>query len=359
MRILEKDLKRGSITLQVDVLDDLWALFNIIREGDIIYAKTTREVKVGEGSQGSRLPMILGIKVQRIEFQQFSNKLRVGGIIIEGPEKYGVKGKHHTMAIGIGDIITIIKDEWNSVELDFIHRFTSRKTNIMVISTDYEETCIGILSEQGVRYLWEKKIDIPSKTYNVNYEELINAHTSSIAKTVIEMLRNEEVDSIIIAGPGEYKNKVKSTLMEKLNIPMYIDTISTGGCQGIREVLGRDIIKQVVGELNIARASSILDEFKELLIKNPRLVAYGIDEVYEASQIAATSKLIIVDELLKNPNDEERRKVFELLKNAYQHRAEIIIVPSQSDIGAELNGFSGIVAILRFELHRFEENPLQ
>jgi len=36
-----------------------------LREGDIVYAKTTREVKVGDGSEGSRIPMILGVKVKK------------------------------------------------------------------------------------------------------------------------------------------------------------------------------------------------------------------------------------------------------------------------------------------------------
>jgi len=65
MKILGEDLKHGVIQVQVETLDDLWILYNVLREGDIVYAKTTREVKVGDGSEGSRIPMILGVKVKK------------------------------------------------------------------------------------------------------------------------------------------------------------------------------------------------------------------------------------------------------------------------------------------------------
>ncbi|RLI35051.1 mRNA surveillance protein Pelota, partial [Candidatus Bathyarchaeota archaeon] len=61
MKILASDLKHGEVKLVVENLDDLWHLYNIIGEGDLVYAKTSREVKAGgEGSRpskGKRLSM--------------------------------------------------------------------------------------------------------------------------------------------------------------------------------------------------------------------------------------------------------------------------------------------------------------
>jgi stalled ribosome rescue protein Dom34 len=68
MKVLGVDLKHGVVEVQVETLDDLWVLYNVIRENDVVNAKTTREVKVREGSEGSRLPMTLGSLVKKVEF---------------------------------------------------------------------------------------------------------------------------------------------------------------------------------------------------------------------------------------------------------------------------------------------------
>lgn len=356
MKVIEEDVKHGLIKLQIETLDDLWVLYNILRENDVVYAKTTREVKVGDSSEGSRLPMMLGVKIRKIEFQQFSNKLRVSGIVVEGPEKYGVKGKHHTLSLGVGDVLTIVKEQWSSVELDLLRDYTSRRENVLVVSVDHDEACVGIVSEQGVKYIWEEELNLPSKRYNVDYESLLKTFISKISKVVLDVLSGEDVKAVIIAGPGDFKNQVRSELAERVKLPLYVDTVSTGGCKGVSEVLNRDVVKNVVGELNLAKARKILEEFKELLVKEHDLVAYGVEEVHEASIIGAVVKLLVVDELLKAVDDEERSKVYESLNYSHQRGADVIIVPGSSDVGIELSGFGGIVAVLRFKLSRIREN---
>lgn len=352
VRILEEDYKQGWIKLQVETLDDLWVLYNILRESDIVYAKTTREVKVSNGSQGSRLPMVLGLRVKGVEFQQFSSKLRVRGVVVEGPEEYGIKGKHHTLSIGVGDVVTVVKDQWNEHEVEFIREHTVRKGSVLILSIDFDEACIGVLSEQGVRHVWESALNLPSKLYYVDYEKLLKNFTVEVIKIVLETTKREDVKAILIAGPGEIKEYVKSELADKTNLPIYVDSTSTGGCQGLSEALRRDAIKRVIGELGVLKARSTLEEFKRLLIKDHEMVSYGIREVFEASLLGAVKNLVLVDELLRTSSDEERNMVFEALRQAYRHGAEVVIVPGKSDVGLELKGFGGAIAILRFRLYK-------
>lgn len=352
MKILEENYKQGAFKLQVETVDDLWVLYNVLREGDVVYSKTTREVKVGDQSAGRRLPMTLGIRVKRVEFQQFSSKLRVGGIIIEGPEEYGIKGKHHTLSIGSGDIITIVKERWDDFELRLIRDFTRRRGTILIVSIDFDEACIGVLGEQGVKYIWEGTLNLPSKIYQVDYENMLKEFINEVVKSITESLKDEEIKVVIIAGPGEVKNRVKSYIVDKVNIPVYIDTTTTGGCQGIREVLNRDVVKNVIGELNIIKARSILEEFRKLIVKDAEMVSYGIREVYELSLMGAVEKLLVLDKLLRLPDDNERNMVFEMLRNAYKQKAEVIIIPSDSDLGVELESFGGVIAILRYKLYK-------
>ncbi|MEM4717218.1 MAG: mRNA surveillance protein pelota [Desulfurococcaceae archaeon] len=352
MKILEKDIKHGYIVLQIETIDDLWVLYNVIIEGDIVYAKTTREVKVGDGSQGSRIPMILGVKVGKVEFQQFGSNLRVNGLVIEGPDEYGVVGKYHTLSIGVGDVVKIVKTSWREFEEKLISNYSRSRGNILAVLIDHDEACIGVITEQGVKHIWEKALDLPSKHYQADYDSLLRGYINEVVRVVLNTVSNENCKAVIIAGPGELKHSVKSELSSRVQIPVYIDTISTGGCKGVKELLNRDVVREVIGELNILRAMSLFEEFKRLLVKDHDYVVYGPRDVYEASINGAIQTLIVVDELLRTPSDEERELVYKALETTMKSRGEVIVVPGKSDIGVELNGFGGIIAILRFKLYK-------
>lgn len=352
MKIIEENHRHGLIKLQIETIDDLWVLYNILRENDIVYSKTTRDVKIGDNSTGTRIPMILGLRVKHIEFQQFSNKLRIRGIVIDGPEEYGVRGKYHTLSLGLGDVLSVIKEKWSEFELEMIRDFTIKKGSVLILSIDLDEACIGLLREQGVRYLWDSVLNLPSKVYQVDYDNVLKDFIETIVDVLLNYLREEDIKALIIAGPGDVKYRVKSSVENRVNVSIYIDSTSTGGCQGIREVLNRDIVKDVLGYLNIVRARGILDRFKELLVKDEDLVSYGVRYVHEASLIGSIEKLLVLDKLLRSPDDVERNTIYETLINAYKYRAEVIVVPGNSDVGLELEGLGGIIAILRFKLYK-------
>lgn len=97
MRIEEAVYEKGYIRLSIESEDDLWVLSMFLEEDDIVSMRTLRDVSI-EGSGKKRLPMTLAIRVKRVEFQPFSGRLRVGGVIVEGPEEYGLRGSHHTFS---------------------------------------------------------------------------------------------------------------------------------------------------------------------------------------------------------------------------------------------------------------------
>jgi protein pelota len=353
MKVVEVDLKRGVVGVQVETLDDLWVLFNIIKAGDLVYAKTTREVKVGEGSEGVRVPMVLGVRVKKVEFQEFSDKLRIFGLVVEGPEEFGVRGKHHALTIGVGDYLTIVKERWEDFELNLIKR-QIRGDRVLVVAIDYDEACIGLVAEQGVKYVWEGHLGLPSKHYVVDYEPLVKAYFKQIVEAAKHALEGYGVKAVIVVGPGELKNQLRKALEESLDVPLYVDMTSTGGCKGVSEALNRDVFKNIMGELSVVRASQILREFKELLVRDHELVVYGLEEVKQAAIIGAVGKLLVLDELLRSPDDQVRGDIYETLRHAYDKKAEVVIVPSKTDIGGELAGFGGVIAILRFKVFKPE-----
>ncbi|MCD6487853.1 MAG: mRNA surveillance protein pelota [Desulfurococcales archaeon] len=355
MRILETDLKKGYIKLVPENQDDLWLLYNIIQENDQVIAKTTREVKSDKSGGSKRIPMTLTIKVKNLEFQPFTSRLRVRGVVLEGPERFGVKGHYHTLNIEPGTIVTIFKDRWPKYMLKKLEKALKERGRILLIAFDYDELAIGIMSHQGIKILVEKPSQIPGKD-SPSYEEIRKKYINEILKLVKEYVKRYNIDYVIIASPGFLKNELTKKIMDMdLGVHITVDTVSTGGVSGIYELSRRDSIKEALKELEVIKAGKILDNFLYLIIKDDSMVAYGVDEVSKAVENNAVKELVVSEELIRSPDEELRRRVEEILIEADKRGAEIVIAPSSSEISKRVMGFGGIIAILRYQLKFLRE----
>jgi len=356
LKILEEDLRSGVVKVVIEDQDDLWILFMVLRKGDIVYARTTREVKPGEGGSSRRIPMTLGLRVEAVEFQEFTEKLRIRGVVVEGPEEFGIKGHYHTFTVGVGDQLTIIRDSWSKHSLDLLRKGVKRR-RVLLVTVDYDEACIAVLTEQGVRYVGEIQSNLPGKMYRVEHDRVIQEYIDNIASTMRSIVGREDLDAVVVAGPGDFKNRVAEIARDATGKPVYTDSTSTGGCSGVSELLRRDTVRRVTGDLSIVRAREVLEEFKRLLVKDPSMVAYGLDDVYEAVSYGAVATLVVVHDMLHEADDEKRGRVYEALEKAYEAGGEVVIVPGRSDVGVEIQGLGGVIAILRYRLFREHHSP--
>lgn len=351
MKILEEDVKKGIIKIQVEDEEDLWILYNTLKRGDVVYARTTREVKPGEGGSSRRLPMTLGLRVEVVEYQEFSDKLRVRGVVIEGPEEYGVKGHYHTIAVGVGDIIVVQREEWGGVDLERLRRSAYKKKKVLVGAFDQDEACLSLLTDQGVRHLMEYSTGLPGKAYADKNSKSLEELVEEFVENAIKYVETLKPDIVLLASPSWLKDMLEKTARSMIgSVPVFVDAVSSGGCQGVSELLRRDIVKKAVSEINIVKAREILERFKELLVKDHSRVAYGLEQVKTAVEMGAVLALIVVSELLRSPVDEERSIVHEILEKAQSTRAEVVIVPGSSDPGGEVSSFGGVIAILRYSI---------
>src|SRR3972149_10967199 len=117
MRVLHRDPKTGEIKVRVENADALWHLHNLILPGNLVRASTYRreEVKTDKvrPERGEKVRVTLTLKVDKVEFQAFSDRIRITGVIVEGPQDLG---RHHTLNIGVEDVLSIIK-MWRPHEL--------------------------------------------------------------------------------------------------------------------------------------------------------------------------------------------------------------------------------------------------
>ena len=102
MQVLVDKTRNGELKVLIESLDDLWVIYNIIRENNQIKGRTFRRVVMREGDSGVRKPMTLLLNIQKVEFHEFTNRLRVLGTILEGPEDWVSTGQHHTFNLEPG-----------------------------------------------------------------------------------------------------------------------------------------------------------------------------------------------------------------------------------------------------------------
>ena len=67
MKIIEKNLQQDFVKVVPDSPDDLWHLYNIIYQGDEVYAYSSRAIKsdteASRPKSGERVSAFMGVKV--------------------------------------------------------------------------------------------------------------------------------------------------------------------------------------------------------------------------------------------------------------------------------------------------------
>lgn len=353
MQLEVLDDRHGVIRVRIDSEDDLWLLSFLLAPGDTIKALTSRDVSLG--SEKRRIPMVLSVKVEYVEFQPFTNRLRIHGIVLEGPDRFGVIGSHHTISVGVGSEITITKSNWDKKLLDEVLKI-ARAINILLIAVDFDEYAIALLQTQGLKIVESKNVSLPISDEMLEEEKKVLVE--ELARKIVETARRYSVEAIVIGSPGNLKVEIKEAI-ENLSreLKIYLDTVANGGYAGLQELLHRDVLGSIIRDSAIAKATKIIEEFDKLLVKNINMVAYGVDNVVLATELGAVKKLAIVDEMVSG-FDETRQKIEKMLKDVVNKNGDIVIVPSDTPVGQRIKMLGGVIAILRYplELDLIEDN---
>lgn len=337
MKVLEFNEKKGSMALHIEDEDDLWTIHMILNKGDKIIARTSRDV--GLGNESRRISMVMELQVEYTEFQAFTTRLRIHGIVLDAPERYSVKGSHHTINLDIGDEIIIIKDKWNKYILERIYKQAEKRSRILLALVDFDEYLIAIPMMQGIKILQEKSLETPNK----EEENIIDDNAKEVAKEIESYFKHYQTDAVILAGPGPFKEIVKSKISP--NIKIYMDSVSSATRAGLNEILRRDIIDQVMRDYEISKSVKDVEKALFLLSKNPELVAYGIEEVKNATMLGAVDILIVLEDMIT-----ESQEIQNLMEEVEKKGGKVEIIPRDSPIYFQVKNLSGIIALLRFRI---------
>ena len=185
LKILKKNLKAQEIKIMLESMDDLWHLFNIIEKGDLVFAQTYRseEKKTDKlrPERGKKKPMRLGIEVEDIEFHEFSDRLRIHGIIKEGPQDLG---SYHTLNLAEGDKISIVKEAWLGHHLNRVEEAVAltKQPLVIFLTLDYDEAYFAYLRQSGVQEIAHLITEGSGKRYKRSPETKKNFYSEILSK---------------------------------------------------------------------------------------------------------------------------------------------------------------------------------
>ena len=347
MKVIFKDLKHGEIKLMPENLDDIWHLYNLVEEGDLIRAVSFRtDEQKGDKIRSKKTEkkrMKLGIRVSEVKFHEFSDRLRIHGPIEEGPQDLG---SFHTINIDADkmDKMTIVKEQWKDHQLQRIDEAVklSKQSILTFVSLDDDQATIAVLRQSGVQWI----ADIDSKRSGKMYEsrDMENEYFGEIISVV---RTNKTKDStLVVIGPGFTKDHFVKHGREKepqLFEKCVVHGAGNAGINGVQEAIKTGIIEQITKENRVVFETSLIEKLFEEIKKNG-LASYGEKEVKNALMNGAVVRLLIVDTLVRKEEGEE------LLRLAKDNNSEFTIINTMHEAGKKLEGIGGVGALLRFKI---------
>ncbi|MCK8517503.1 mRNA surveillance protein pelota [Methanoculleus sp. 7T] len=340
MKAEVREMKKqfGEIRLFPETLDDLWHLSHLIGPGDLVFATTFRSVEAATDKlrpeKVEKRPVRLGIRVEKVEFHQHTNRLRVAGVIESGLDV----ASHHTLNVEPGFEISVIK-RWRSFDCERLKRAVDASAYgvVHVVSVEEGEAQVYRLRQFGPE--WVTTVTAGSSkgadtgTRSALFEKTLEALTAVTGP-------------LVVAGPGfvkeEFADYVRGHASDLAERMLVVETRRIGR-GAVQEVIGQGILERLLGDLHLAREVRFMDEVL-LRIATSGAVAYGLDEVRKAVAYGAAETVLVSDTLLR---DEEATRVVE---QAERVNAAVVVLSTEFEPGERLAALGGAAALLRYKI---------
>ncbi len=343
MKIIEQSQDSKTVFIRIENSDDLWYLKNIISEGDYVRATTFRRQEKKDDMERQketvRVPVTVGITVEKVEFQDFSNNLRILGVVVGGEED--LIGKHQSMTFGPDDNFTLTKNDWSEEQRKMLKEAnrTRFSETLYFLAIDDETTDLFLIRSYGLQSIGHVDSHRQGKDFDVAYSD--TPFLTEVAGMINGVV--PENSTLVILGPGfertHFETAFKSTNIH--NIKLYNFPANRSDEGAVLEFLQSDASKTLLRDIRIREDITLVSDFLKH-IKTDGLATYGYEQVTKAIDSGAVDTLLLSETKFRT----EEGKA--LIKKAEEFRSSIHIVSDSTDQGNILRGFGGYCAILRF-----------
>jgi protein pelota len=377
MRIIKKDIDHrdvGYIRLQAETADDMYHMFNVIMQQDLVEASTvrnvTRESKTGSVEK-NRIRIWLKIDVEKVEFDSEQCSLRVAGR--NTAENDHVKmGQYHTVTLEIGHQFVVYKDAWDSIYLnrvkDAVDSASKAELAAIVMQEGLAHVCLVTPFMTQTRARIERKMP-KKKDGGEKYDKAVKAFFKDVFEAVRKYINFEIVKLVLCGSPGFLKDDFYLFMEEtatrqddtgflKQKSKFLRAHASSGHKKAIDEMLGNPDIHGQMEDIKAAKEVHALQRFHKMMTEDEDRAVYGFDATLAADEQLAIDELLVTDKLFLGQQNGEgggqdlllRKQYVGLTESVKAHGGKVHIFSSMHVSGQQLDNYTGCAAILRFPL---------
>jgi protein pelota len=349
MKIIYKDFKKGEVKVKIDSPDDLWFLSTLVEQEDLVSGRAERKIRIGESEKTVKKPIFLTITSEKVEFDPYTNALRVNGKVAEGTEDVP-KGVYQTIEIEENSIVKIKKEKWFEYQKKKLEEATANQSlNILILVFDRENAMFALLKKYGYDVLSGLEGDVEKKGVPRQKE---STFFSDIIKQIKLYDDRFNFYRIVAASPAFWKDELAKLVKDKkIKEKIIFATCNSVSKNGIDEVLKRNEIKTVLRQERSVMEMDLVDELLGEIGKEG-LANYGIDEVEKLSNTGNVKVLLVTDKFII---DNRQKKTFDrldmIMKAVNKIKGEVRIISSEHEGGKKLDGLGGVAALLRYKVY--------
>jgi protein pelota len=348
MRVLVHDSKTGFFKLRIETASDIWRLSRLIVPGDHLGAFTHRrdpEAPVDTpAAQRERRGVFLTIRVEQVEFHEFTGHLRVTGPIVEGPFDIG---RHHTLDLEAGGDISLTKEEVTGSDWALIDegKRSRDEPTLIIACVDWSEGAMVRVHGRSLEVVLEvsrrgtgKFVHSPKGKREKEDEDYLSGFVAAIERDGVT------AKGIIIAGPGFCKEELAGRLVSSKKVPApTVVSAGEAGLPGVQELLRSGRAESALkGYLAVEEAAEV-EKLMGALGKEG-LGAVGAKEVSRAVNMGAVETLLVLDTRLHEAD------ISRIIDDAKGGGGHLLLVRHDGEPGRRLAGLGGIAATLRYKL---------
>ncbi|HVL49321.1 MAG TPA: mRNA surveillance protein pelota [Candidatus Thermoplasmatota archaeon] len=353
MRILHQDAQANLVRVRPDSMDDLYHLAQIVRKGDLATAVTQRTPDLGDkdkarAGKAEKRTMTLTIRVETIEFAVFSNRLRLLGPIVEGPQDLGM---YHTLNVEERVDLAIVKPSgWRDHELLRLKESidATEKPRVTFLAIEENEAVVAVLRQYGV----QKMADIVGHQSGKRFASS-GRDEEAFFDEILLALRDYRGESspLMIVGPGFAKERFMDHARAKqpdLVKGAAVEGTGQAGMAGVQEAIRRGVVDRVAKENRVALETRAVESFLEALATNAP-AAYGPVAIERALEAGAVDLLLVTDAMLRGGGEGET-PAERWLALAKRSGGRTLVVSAVHEAGLKLAALGGAGATLRYRL---------
>ncbi|KAJ9078977.1 Translation factor pelota [Entomophthora muscae] len=232
MKLVSKRIERdrsGFVKLICEEAEDVWHVYNLISKGDQLKSSTERRIRL-DGATGSadstRLKLTITISITDIVFDPTTCSLRVNGKNIT-ESKHIKLGAFHTVDVVLNQTFTLLKEEWDSINLDRIDDAcdVTKQADVgaIVLQEGLSNICLLTKHMTVVRQRIETPIPRKRRGSVTNYEKGLQRFFDQIYQSMLRHFNFEILKVIIIAGPGFIKDQLFTYIFDQATVRQYFE----------------------------------------------------------------------------------------------------------------------------------------